>query len=559
LDRNSFLAVLLSMLVFTTWLMWKSSQLPPETETPPESPTAATEVTPEVLRTDSPPSTPAPADSADEVASTPAARDEGVPAWTRTLSNDLVEVTLTNLGAAVSEWTLLGYEEFLEDGNRLVQLVPDDPRSGSVLLTPFDELGLGDLSTRRWVVEAEGPHSVTFVVQQSGTLVRKTYRIDQAGYGFSLIVTVENGGTGNLTPLFTVTWPVAVREGQDFVEQSLAALTEDGVERAPVASIGSPGFFDAFVGGAPDEPLRGVEWTGVDTKYFLAALLPDRTRDAILEFLPIVKDVSGLWLLQFAPSVLPPGQKLSHELRGFVGPKIQSELMAVDPLLEHSVNRGWSWMAPLTRFFEWMLHAIYTFIPNYGLAIILLTIMVRIVTIPIMGRQMKSMERMRAVQPQLKELQAKYADDRQKQSEAMMALYKKEGVNPLGGCLPMLLQFPVFIGLFYALQSSFDLRHADFALWITDLSAPESLFTIPGLDLPFRVLPLIMGASMVLQQKLTPTTVDPAQARMMMTMMPIMFTVLFYQFPSGLVLYWMVSNFLGIAHQLWVGRTMKKG
>jgi YidC/Oxa1 family membrane protein insertase len=168
------------------------------------------------------------------------------------------------------------------------------------------------------------------------------------------------------------------------------------------------------------------------------------------------------------------------------------------------------------------------------------------------------MERMRHLQPKIKELQEKHKDDRQKQSEEMMALYKREGVNPLGGCLPMLLQFPVFIGLFYALQSSFDLRQADFFGWIHDLSAPESLFMIPGLDLPFRVLPVIMGASMVLQQKLTPTTVDPAQARMMMTMMPIMFTVLFYQFPSGLVLYWMVSNLLGIAHQLWVGRQMRK-
>ena len=176
---------------------------------------------------------------------------------------------------------------------------------------------------------------------------------------------------------------------------------------------------------------------------------------------------------------------------------------------------------------------------------------------PIMGRQMKSMEKMRALQPKLKELQEKHGDDKQKKSEEMMALYKKEGVNPLGGCLPMLLQFPVFIGLFYALQSSIDLRQADFVLWITDLSAPEALFTIPGLDIPFRVLPVVMGASMVLQQKFTPTTVDPAQARMMMTIMPVMFTVLFYQFPSGLVLYWMISNFLGIGHQIWVGRRMR--
>jgi YidC/Oxa1 family membrane protein insertase len=170
------------------------------------------------------------------------------------------------------------------------------------------------------------------------------------------------------------------------------------------------------------------------------------------------------------------------------------------------------------------------------------------------------MERMRGLQPKVKELQAKFADDRQKQSEEMMKLYRSEGVNPLGGCFPMILQLPVFIGLFYALRSSIQLRQAPFVGWINDLSAPETLFVIPGIDLPVRLLPLIMGGSMVLQQKLTPQpSTDPAQARMMMTIMPIMMTVLFYKFPSGLVLYWFVSNVLAIAHQRWIGARMRSG
>jgi YidC/Oxa1 family membrane protein insertase len=197
-------------------------------------------------------------------------------------------------------------------------------------------------------------------------------------------------------------------------------------------------------------------------------------------------------------------------------------------------------------------------IPNYGVAIILLTILVRLVTMPLTNKQMRSMERMRQVQPKLKEIQEKFADDRQKQSEEMMKLYRSEGVNPLGGCFPMILQLPVFIGLFFALRSSIELRHAPFVGWIHDLSAPETLFTIPGLDLPVRVLPLVMGLSMVLQQKITPQpTIDPAQARMMMTIMPIMMTVLFYKFPSGLVLYWFVSNILAITHQLVIGRKIR--
>ncbi|HTF36212.1 MAG TPA: membrane protein insertase YidC, partial [Myxococcota bacterium] len=157
----------------------------------------------------------------------------------------------------------------------------------------------------------------------------------------------------------------------------------------------------------------------------------------------------------------------------------------------------------------------------------------------------------------IKELQEKYADNRSRQSQEMMKLYKESGVNPLGGCLPILLQFPVFIGLYYALQSSIDLRQAPFFGWIRDLSAPEQVGILPILDLPVRILPLVMGASMVLQQRLTPSTsMDPAQARMMMTVMPVMFTVLFYQFPSGLVLYWLVSNLLAVGHQYWLKRSM---
>ena len=217
------------------------------------------------------------------------------------------------------------------------------------------------------------------------------------------------------------------------------------------------------------------------------------------------------------------------------------------------MNRGFSWLEPLTRFFEIALDTLYRYIPNYGLAIIVLTILVRIFTAPLMAKQMRSAERMRALQPKMKELQERYKDDRQKQSEETMKLYREEKVNPIAGCLPLLLQFPVLIGLFYALRSSIGLRHAPFALWINDLSQPATLFVMPGIDFPIRLLPIVMGASMFVQQKMTPTTgMDPAQARMMLIMMPAMMLFISYTFPSGLVLYWTVSNLLGIAQQYWI-------
>jgi YidC/Oxa1 family membrane protein insertase len=297
----------------------------------------------------------------------------------------------------------------------------------------------------------------------------------------------------------------------------------------------------------------------MNLSYFVAAILPDHPTQARARFVSTSPGEAAVVQLYFDPVRLPPGQPTERVFRGYIGPKEPARLEAVSPGLVQSIDLGWSWIVPLTRFFNWLLAALHVFIPNYGLAIIVLTVLVRVVTAPLTNKQMRSMERMRAIAPKLQELKEKHGDDKQKQSEEMMRLYKQEGVNPLGGCLPMVLQLPVFIGLFYALRSSIQLRQAPFIGWIDDLSAPDQLFVIPGVDLPFRVLPLVMGATMLLQQRITPMQqMDAAQQRMMMTMMPIVMTFVFYQFPSGLVLYWMVSNVLAISHQLWIGRKLRK-
>jgi YidC/Oxa1 family membrane protein insertase len=552
------------MLVFTTWLLWKAQTQPPP---PSGEEIAASEVAPQEVAPPAIPAAPEPARPLPVSPPTAPVPAEVTPPagvvekWDREFDGELYSAQLSNRGASLSSWTLAEYTERTPRGEIPVELVPGEPAGLPVLSTPLQELGLGDLTRVNWEVEAEGDDGASFVVRSGGLTVRKTFGFEAGSYGFRMALEVQNQSDRVVSPRFEVLWPAALREGEDFKQHSLTLLRSGEVTRELVDGLGGSGFFQGLFGGGQSEgpPVyRGdIDWAGVDDKYFLAVLFPDRPQDAVVSIQPIEKGESGVLILGFAATELPPGHSVRHELRGYIGPKLPQELSQVNQTLELSINRGWSWIAPLTRFFEWMLHACYTIVPNYGIAIIILTILVRVVTIPIMGRQMKSMERMRELQPKLKELQAQHGDDRQKQSEEMMKLYKREGVNPLGGCLPMLLQFPVFIGLFYALQSSFDLRHADFFAWITDLSAPESLFVIPGLGIPFRVLPLIMGASMILQQKITPTTVDPAQARMMMTIMPIMFTVLFYQFPSGLVLYWMISNLLGIAHQLLVGRRMR--
>jgi len=470
----------------------------------------------------------------------------------------LSEVSLSTRGGALRSWLLKDYTN--PDGGRVVVIDPED-RVGDVVLTPFLELGFGDLSAAEWTVTEQDVDRVRFEHERDGVRIRKTYEFDPEGYDFRLRLELENGSDSSVASGFLVDWPAELRSELDFSEQSLAVLHDGSVEKVPMAGLGSAGFFGSMTGErAPEQyPYEGeIDWAGIESTYFFSALFPDNPSQASARVVVIEPSKAGAVELYFDTVQVPPGQSLTREFRGYVGPKEVERLEELGGGAVASIDLGWSWVAPLTRGFGWMLHAIYSIVPNYGIAIILLTILVRAVTAPLTVKQMRSMERMRLVQPRMKEIQEKHKDDRQRQSEEMMRLYRTEKVNPLGGCLPMILQLPVFIGLFYALRSSIHLRQAPFFGWIDDLSAPDELFVIPGIEIPVRVLPLIMGATMFAQQKITPMqTPDPTQARMMLTIMPVMMTVLFYQFPSGLVLYWMMSNLLAILHQLWIGKGMK--
>jgi len=574
--------------VVTMWLFWKAeTQPPPSAEPSPAVERLADGTSPpgpggeagrsgpadsraDARRAESPTATIAPEWSPSAALNTgdPVTAPAKQPArWQKTFERERYAVSLSSEGATLTSWKLKDYHVNRPDGEVPVELLQVVAPYDRVLRTPFTGLGFGDLGDVEYQVREESADAVTFVLEREGAEVIKGYRFEDP-YGLVLSLEVRNTGSRTLSPTFTIQWPAAVvaDAGPDFQEQSLAALYDGSIEKEMIAGIGTPGFLGGLFGGDTGPQIfnaqRGdvgtIDWAGIDLKYFISALLPDRPRSAQASFVPLVPGKVGATFVAFERVDIPPGQMVRRELRGFLGPKEASLLDSAGAELDRSIDRGYAWIAPLVGFFDWMLHACYAVIPNYGVAIIIITVLVRIVTAPIMTRQMRSSERMREMQPQIKEIQEKYADDRQKQSEEMMRVWKETGFNPLSGCLPMILQLPVFIGLFFALQSSIALRQAPFMLWIQDLSVPESLFTIPGIDLPFRLLPIVMGASMILQQKMTPMTMDPAQARMMTTVMPIMMTVLFYRFPSGLVLYWMVSNFLGIGHQMWIGRKMRK-
>jgi YidC/Oxa1 family membrane protein insertase len=243
------------------------------------------------------------------------------------------------------------------------------------------------------------------------------------------------------------------------------------------------------------------------------------------------------------PIIVGAGQFGSYEAIFYVGPKDQEELSRLAEYLDLTVDYGFLWMIGKPIFFA--MKAIHGVIGNWGWSIILLTLLIKLLLFPLSAASLKSMAKMRNLQPEMARLKELYGDDRQKMSQETMSLYKKEKVNPAGGCFPMLLQMPVFLSLYWVLLESVEIRHAPWVFWIQDLSAKD----------PYFILPLVMGASMLLMQKMQPMPTDPMQAKIMQ-FMPIGFTFLFMTFPSGLVLYWTVNNLLSMAQQWYVNRQL---
>lgn len=301
--------------------------------------------------------------------------------------------------------------------------------------------------------------------------------------------------------------------------------------------------------------LQGnVGWSAYEDSYFMTAVIPGSAGNRALTISSsgdMVRSILSDSAIQVAPG---ESKEVSYTL--YMGPKKLSILQSVGHELARAINFGW--FDVLAKPMLWLLNFFNSYIHNYGVAIILLTIVIKLAFWPITQKGMKSMKNMQKLQPKVAKLKEKYKDDPAKMNQEMMSLYKTYKVNPVGGCLPLLLQIPFFFALYKVLLMSIELRHAPFMLWINDLSAPDRLPI--GIDIPWLhgipVLTLLMGASMYLQQKMTPTTADPTQARIMQ-MLPIVFTFMFVNFASGLVLYWFVNNLLSILQQQMINRQTK--
>jgi YidC/Oxa1 family membrane protein insertase len=297
-----------------------------------------------------------------------------------------------------------------------------------------------------------------------------------------------------------------------------------------------------------------MDWIAYTSQYFTMAVVPIdlAPNHAQLEVLDSAREMVESTLI--GPKItLQPGAEQEFRYKLYLGPKEESYLSAADPKLKNVINYGWFDVIaqPLLKCLKFS----HRFTHNYGLDIIILTILIKILFWPLTHKSYVSMRQMKKLQPKMQNIREKYKDDKEKMNQEIMQMYRTYKVNPVGGCLPMVLQIPVFFALYRVLYSALAIRHAPFMLWINDLSAPDRLhvgFNIPYLGgLP--VLTLLMGVSMFFQQKMSPTTGDPRQEKMML-MMPVVFTVFFINFPSGLVLYWLVNNVLSIGQQYYINK-----
>ncbi|ODN43045.1 membrane protein insertase YidC [Piscirickettsia litoralis] len=292
-----------------------------------------------------------------------------------------------------------------------------------------------------------------------------------------------------------------------------------------------------------NQPTEGG-WVAMLQHYFLSAWVPPAKGQSTL-YSAVGAD--NRYIIGFkGPLVtLKPGQVTEQNSKLYVGPIVAKRLEAVAPNLQRTLDYGWFWFFSGALF--WVMDHFFMLFGNWGLAIIFTTVVVKLIFFPLTAKSYRSMAKMRKLQPEIKKIQERYKDDRQKAGQAVMGLYREKKVNPLGGCLPMLIQIPVFIALYWMIMESVELRHAPFIFWIHDLSVKD----------PFYILPVLMGISMFVQQRLTPAPPDPTQAKIMM-FLPVVFTFLFAHFPAGLVLYWIINNTLTIVQQWWMMRDVDK-
>ncbi len=375
-----------------------------------------------------------------------------------------------------------------------------------------------------------------------GLQVAKVYRFSRGSYLIDVGFEVTNQGNTAVQPY---AYFQLVRDDKPAPGGSRMVPTFTGVAvYTDKEKFQKVSFEDIREGKTPYPKNSRDGWIGMLQHYFVSAWLPPK--DSPREFYTRRLD-GGLYA---AGTIVPAGSVAAGATAAvtvalYAGPEEQGKLAAIAPGLDLTVDYGWLTVIAVPLF--WVLNWLHGWVQNWGVAIILLTIMIKALFYPLSATSYRSMAKMRVVAPKLQKLKDQYGSDRQRLQQAMMELYKTEKINPLGGCMPIVVQIPVFIALYWVLLGSVELRHAPFILWIDDLAARD----------PYFILPILMGLTMIIQTWLNPTPPDPVQAKIM-KIMPIVFSVFFFFFPAGLVLYWLVNNILSIAQQWQITRMIER-
>ncbi|MGE5284176.1 MAG: membrane protein insertase YidC [Actinomycetota bacterium] len=540
MEKRMILAIALSIAVLLGYQHYFSPPPAPPGGTPGKDNAAAVAVT---TAKEGP--APAPAAAAGELAAKTAAT-----ARTITVKTPLYSASLSTEGGGISSFLLFDYKDVPGPAGRPLDILGGKKPSPPTLALYNDEdrpplpspMVFASDAPAEVALKAGETRSVLLSWESTaGVRVTREYVFHGDKYEFEARVQAVNGSKE----------PVTVRPGLELEQAYVGELAGDSYSfHGIVVGTGKSGMKrydlkDISKGKVEKGPAR---WISADSKYFTWVVLPERewsvTRAALVGETGIRVAAAD------AAATLQPGDSVRAGSRVFAGPKRSSLLAATEKDLPELIDFGW--FAIVAKPLVFLMKASNRVTGNYGIDIILLTILIKILFFPLTQKSMASMRKMQELGPILKTLKEKYKGDTQRLNQETMNLYKTYKINPLSGCLPMVAQIPVFIALYKGLLVTIELRHAPFFLWVNDLSAPEHLWdvVVAGYTVPIRILPLLMGISMFVQQKMTPSAgMEPAQQKMML-FMPIIFTFMFWSFPTGLVIYWLVNNVLAIGQQV---------
>ncbi|EHS7465543.1 membrane protein insertase YidC [Vibrio cholerae] len=533
-SQRNILLIALALVSFLLFQQWQVAKNPAPQATQQAQSTGATD---------------APSFS-DELDPTPA-QNVAAKAKTITVSTDVLTLSIDTLGGDVVSAKLNQYSEELNSPESFVLLQNTQGHQFIAQSGLVGPQGIDVTSNNRpayqvsadsfTLAEGQDELRIPMTYQANGIDYTKTFILKRGSYAVDVVFDVANNSGSEAT----LGMYAHLRQNLLDSGGNLAMPTYRGGAYSTSDVRYKKYSFDDMKDrnlSAPNDVT--VNWVAMIQHYFASAWIPRDEPQAQL-YSRVINNLGDMGI-RTPNKTIANGDKAEFEATLWVGPKLQDQMAATAPNLDLVVDYGWLWF--IAKPLHWLLSVIQNFVGNWGVAIICLTFIVRGAMYPLTKAQYTSMAKMRMLQPKLQAMRERIGDDRQRMSQEMMELYKKEKVNPLGGCLPILLQMPIFIALYWALMESVELRHSPFFGWIHDLSAQD----------PYYILPLLMGASMFVIQKMSPTTITDPMQQKIMTFMPVMFTFFFLWFPSGLVLYWLVSNIVTLIQQTLIYKALEK-